>query len=292
MKLGDFDIQVASDGPFGLDGGSVFGIVPKTLWSKLVPCDELNRVTLTTDCMLVRTRTGLVLVECGMGRKYNAKLRDIYKLRDDITLDASLAKLGVKPDDVSAVVLSHLHLDHAGCATKLVDLALRDKPHDLSDVVPAFPKARYYVQRGEWDEATHPNPATKANYVQESFLPLERDGRLALLDGDCEPLPGIRVVVTGGHTDSHQAVIVESAGQGIAYLGDIAPIVASMRPAYNTAFDHHPLDTMRRKAEMLEMIIRNRWLIWFYHDTQVAAGRLKPGKDFPEIAKCVMAGVA
>ncbi|NQT18360.1 MAG: MBL fold metallo-hydrolase [Planctomycetes bacterium] len=284
MKLGDFEIEPAGDGPFKLDGGSLFGIVPKPLWSKLVKCDERNRVTLSMSCMVVRAPAGVVLVECGTGRKHNAKMRKIYGMSDNIHLVKSLGGMGLHPEDISAVILTHFHHDHCGSCTRLVDDEFREKKDKVAHAVPTFPKARYFVQRGEWQAATNPNPATKGTYLPENFVPLERAGQLELLDGDCEPIPGFRVRVTGGHTDHHQAIIAESDGQGIIFIGDIAPIVPCMRPAYNTAFDHHPMDTMRAKAELLALAIRNNWLVWFYHDAEITAARIAQGDDQPQVS--------
>jgi len=288
MRLGDFEIQLAGDGPFKLDGGSLFGIVPKPLWSRLVDCDELNRVTLGMNCMVVRTPKQTVLIECGTGRKHGAKMRSIYGVSEKIDLVKSLGGLGLRPDDISAVIVTHLHHDHAGTCTRLVDERFREAKDKVDHAVPTFPNARYFIQRGEWEAATNSNPSTKGTYLPENLVPLERAGQLELLDGDCEPIPGISVRVTGGHTDHHQAVIVESAGRGIIFIGDAAPIVPCMRPAYNTAFDHHPMDTMRAKAELFDLAIRNDWLVWFYHEAQVAAARIEPGDGQPQVASVEM----
>lgn len=295
MKLGKFELLPIADGPIKLDGGMIFGIVPKPLWSKLVQADELNRVVLHTNCMLVRMPCGPlrgpqrnVLLECGMGRKYSDKVRGIYGLRDDVHLVKSLAQAGVTPEDVSAVICTHLHLDHVGGGTFFREQCpAGTAPADRA--VPTFPNATYYAQRGEWENATHPNPITRGTYLPENLLPLERAGRLRLIDGDCEPIPGIRVHVTGGHTDHHQSIFVESEGQQIVFMGDIFPLSYSLRPAYNTATDHHPIVTMNEKARMFDEAIRNNWPIWLYHDPQFTVVRLKHGKDCPEIASVELA---
>ena len=285
MKLGHFEIQLATDGPFKLDGGSLFGIVPKPLWSKFLAGDDRNRVTLGMSCMVVRTATDVILIECGIGRKHGAKMQDIYGISSEIELVRSLGNLGLRPEDISSVIVTHLHHDHAGSCTCLPDGSFREAKDKWKHAVPTFPNARYFVQRGEWEAAADPTPATKGSYLPENLRPLEQAGQLALLDGDCEPIPGISVRVTGGHTDHHQAVIVESDGQGIIFIGDAAPIVPCLRPAYNTAFDHHPLETMRAKAELFDLAIRRGWLIWFYHDPAIAAARIEPGEDQPQVER-------
>ena len=289
MKLGKFELLPVADGPIKLDGGMIFGIVPKPLWSKLVQPDELNRVVLHTNCMLVRMPGRNVLIECGMGRKHSDKLRGIYGLQDDVQLVTSLDNVGLKPEDISAVICTHLHLDHVGAGTRFrtaqdADGSCPAGSDPVECAVPTFPNATYYAQRGEWAAATHPNPITKATYLPENLIPLQRSGRLTLLNGDCEPIPGIRVHVTGGHTDHHQAIFVESEGQCIVFMGDIFPLNYSLRPAYNTAIDHHPLATMQEKARMFDEAIRNNWLLWLYHDPQYTVIRIKHGKDCPEIA--------
>jgi len=283
MKLGSLEIFPASDGPFKLDGGQVFGIVPKALWSRLMNCDHRNRVTIAMTSLVVRHPDGIVLIECGTGRKHNAKMHDIYGLSDDIELVKSLGGLGIRPEDVTAVILSHLHHDHAGSCTRLADARCREQKDKAECSVPTFPSARYFVQRGEWEQATAPNPITRGTYLPENLLPLKKAGQLKLLDGDGELLDGISVRVTGGHTDFHQATIVQSQGAGVIFAGDAAPLVTCLRPAYNTAFDHHPVETMRAKAELFDLAIRRGWLIWFYHDPHTAAATLKHSTDPPVV---------
>jgi len=280
VQLGKFQILPISDGLLKLDGGGLFGIVPKPIWCKLVEADDLNRTQVQTNCMLVRTPDRNVLVECGMGRKYGEKLRSIYDLHDDVTLVKSLAATGLQPEGISDVILTHLHLDHAGSCTRLAS--------DGRSAVPIFPNATYHIQRGEWECATHPNPATRGTYLAENFVPLQQAGQLHLLDGDCEPIPGFRVRHTGGHTDHHQSVFVESDGRTVVFMGDICPLAVNLRPAYNTAFDHHPLDSMRIKGAIFEEVIRNGWMIWLYHDTKITAATLRHGKDQPEIAEVIL----
>jgi len=288
LKLGEFEILPVSDGPIKLDGGGMFGIVPKPLWSKFIPADDRNRITIGSTCMLVRTPHDNVLVETGVGRKLSRKMREIYGISENVTLEKSLRQHGLKPEDITAVIVTHLHFDHAGGCTRLTSDEYRESSDKVPHCVPAFPNARYYIQRGEWLAATDPNPATRATYQLENCLPLESAGLLELLDGDCELLPGIRVKVLPGHNAHHQSIVVESQGEGIVCIGDTAPLTINLRPAYNTAFDHEPLRTMESKAMLFDEIIRNNWIAWFYHEPKYTAVTLKHGKEHAEVDRVVI----
>lgn len=257
--------RVVSGGRFKLDGGGMFGIVPKTLWTRLRTPDDLNRIDMATNCLFVRTPHHRILVDTGYGTKLSTKDREIYGITDMDPLVRSLAHIGVRPDDVDLVILSHLHFDHAGGAT-VADLE--------GHLYPAFPRARYVVQRGEWDDAINKRATMSATYRDENYLPLQDHGLLTLVDGDSEVCPGVRVLVTGGHTRCHQIVQVESGSQVVVYAGDILPTTSHLRGPYNMAYDLFPYETMIQKLRLLEQAAGGGWVLIWNHDAITAAGRV------------------
>lgn len=265
MIDGQTEYRIVSGGRFKLDGGGMFGIVPKTLWARLRPPDELNRIEMTTNCLLVRTPQRLILVDTGYGTKMSARERDIYAMTETDALIRSLAQVGVHPNDVDIVILSHLHFDHAGGAT-LADLE--------GYLYPTFPRARYVVQRGEWDDAINGRATMTMTYRDENYLPLRDHGLLTLVDGESEVCPGVRVLVTGGHTRCHQIVMVQSDHETVVYAGDILPTVSHLRGPYNMAYDLYPYETMVQKLRLLEQAATGRWILIWNHDPITAAGRV------------------
>jgi len=266
MRIGEFEASLVSDGVFRMDGGAVFGVVPKPLWERLLPSDERNRVRLETNCLLVRCGTDVVLIEAGLGRKFSKKHRDIYAVSDEVTLEKSLRAVGVEPEAVTHVVLTHLHFDHCGGATR------RD---EHGRIVPTFPNARHCVQRAEWEAATRPTPATDRAYDRDNLEALEAEGLLDLVEGEVEVRPGIRAIPVPGHTRAHQIVRVASGGDALVFLGDLVPTTHHVRTHYNTAYDLNLEATMLRKVALLEEACREGWRLVFYHDTDVPVGTVE-----------------
>jgi glyoxylase-like metal-dependent hydrolase (beta-lactamase superfamily II) len=260
VRLGLFEINTVSDGDLWMDGGAMFGVVPRPLWERLMAPDERHRVRLATNCLLARLGTSVVLIEAGIGRRFSKKRREIYGLTDEVTLETSLRAAGVEPDAVTDVVLTHLHFDHCGGATR----RSRD-----GDVVPTFPNARHWIQRTEWDEATHPTPATDTSYDLDLLAPLEAAGLVELLDGDAEIVPGVRAEVIAGHTRSHQVVRIESDGQVLVFVGDLIPTSHHIRTHYNAAYDLNAEANMLNKRAFLDRACEHGWRLHFYHDPQV-----------------------
>ncbi len=260
MELGDFRIDVVSGGPFRLDGGSMFGIVPKPLWERLFHADERNCIPLDTNCAVIRGRGAVVLVDTGNGTKLEAKEREIFALDSEVTLVNSLAALGVQPEDVTHVFFTHLHMDHAGGGTTL---------NGDGHPVPTFPMARYLAQRTEWEDALANRSHMRVSYRKENLLPLLERDQLELLDGEPEFLPGLRPVVTGGHTRGHQALRIESGGRTALCFGDLCPTTAHLRGPYLMAYDLDPLTSMQRKTALIEQAARDGWLVLFDHDPHV-----------------------
>jgi len=255
MKLGDIDIHVISDGTFKLDGGAMFGIVPKSAWEKAAPVDEFNRITLGLNTLLIRTNGRRYLVDTGIGDKHDAKWGGMYDVRRPPSLMAGLTAEGIAPDQIDGVILSHLHFDHAGGAT-------------TRDGVPAFPRATYYVQEGAWAEALDPNPRTKGSYRPADFLALEK--RTKLLKGDVEIDRGVRVKLTGGHVNHHQVVVVEGGGRTAIFWADLLPTTAHLKSAWVMGYDIHPSEVATLKSRMLREAIAGEWIQVFDHDPAVS----------------------
>lgn len=269
MQLGNFQLTTISGGRFRVDAGTMFGVVPKILWAKTVDVDEQNLMPNAVNCVLVETGTQIILIETGYGSKFSDKQLRIHQADTGDPLVESLATHGYSVEQIDMVILSHLHFDHAGGATQ------RDENGDLH---PTFPNATYVAQRLEWMNATAGYPELVGAYPQENLLPLQETGQLRLIDGNAEIVPGIRAVVTGGHTDGHQVLFIESGGETAVYLGDICPMVAHLPPLWCMSYDVDLLQTRRTKFELLAQITDNGWLALFDHDPEIAAARLQRDK--------------
>ena len=264
MKMGDIDLVFVSDGTMRLDGGALFGIVPKVIWNKLNPADRRNRVLIGLNCLLIRAVGKVILVDTGLGNKHPLRRRNIYAMKAG-GLIKGLKALGLGPEDVDTVLLTHLHLDHAGGCTRRV--------HEDS-VVPTFPKAQYLAQRKDWHEATHSNERSRASYVLEDLLPLEEARQLELLDGDTEVAQGVYIKHTGGHTVGHQMVYIEAGDQRVACLGDVLPTPHHLPLPYVASLDMYPNDTLEYKRRLLAQAEKERWLLAFSHSLTPRAGYL------------------
>jgi len=257
-RVGEFQVSVISDGEFRLDGGAMYGMVPKVRWEKADPADERNRVRLGMHCLLVRGPSFTALLESGIGRDWGAEWDDRYGILHPPTVEESLAKVGVRPEEITHAVLSHLHFDHAGG-------------------LPHLPKARLVAQKGEVAAWRTPPSYHRGSYAKR---PLPLDGAL-LVDGDAEPLPGISVRRTGGHTFDHQVVLVRSRGETVLFFGDLVPTVHHLPPLWTMAYDLAPLDVIDRKKALLEEARSEGWWVHFYHDHDPRPARIeKDGRIF------------
>ena len=262
MKFGAFEIYALSDGTFGLDGGQMFGVVPKVLWEKKLPADERNRVRLGLTCLLVRTGKHNVLIETGIGDKFDAKRTEIYNIEHSPNLLDDLSRHGLSVEDVDIVINTHLHFDHCGWNTRREGAA----------IVPTFPKARYFMQRAEWEHALHPNERDKASYIEEWFAPAEP--QTVLVEGACEIVPGIRVELAPGHIRDMQCVWVESEGKRACFISDLVPTHAHLPFPWIMAFDLYPMETLASKKRLLPRLAEQGTLVVFPHDAEVPWGRL------------------
>ncbi len=263
MRFGEFEIYPLSDGYFALDGGAMFGIIPKTFWEKTNPPDERNRIRLALRTLLIKTPYDVVLVDTGIGDKFNSKFLDIYRVDKTRTIEKSLSELGISLDEVSIVINTHLHFDHAGGNTR---------QDQTRRVTPKFPKARYFIQSEEWIAANSPDLRSRASYLREDFLPLEESGNLCLVSGNCEITKGVEVIKTGGHTKGHQIVLVRSNGMPfpLVYWGDLIPTTSHLKIPYIMGYDLFPLTTMAEKERLLKQALKEGWLMVFEHDPEIA----------------------
>lgn len=262
MKLGAFEIHALSDGTFGLDGGQMFGVVPKALWEKKLPADEHNRVRLGLTCLLVRTGKYNVLIETGIGDKFDAKFAGIYAVDHSSRLPDELSRHGLALDDIDIVINTHLHFDHCGWNTR------REGTH----IVPTFSNARYFMQRAEWEHALHPTERDRASYLEEWFAPAEP--QTVFVEGAHEVVPGIRVDLAPGHVRDMQCVWIESEGKCACFISDLVPTRAHLPFPWIMAFDLYPMETLASKKRLLPQLAEDGVLIVFPHDAEVPWGVL------------------
>jgi glyoxylase-like metal-dependent hydrolase (beta-lactamase superfamily II) len=264
MHLGDMEVRHILGGNFYLDGGAMFGVVPKTLWEKKAPPDSRNRIRLAANSLLVRAANKNILIETGNGTKWTPKFRDIYAIEDGDPLTQNLAAAGVRPEQIDLIINTHLHFDHAGGNTKLVD----------DTAVPAFLNARYFVQAAELAHATSPTDRDRASYFPDDFQPIQRAGQWQLLDGDVEILPGISAVRIPGHNSSIQAIKLTGGDQTIFFVADLFPTRHHLPLPWIMAYDLYPLQTLETKRKWLRTIVQSGWIVIFGHDPDIPAATL------------------
>jgi glyoxylase-like metal-dependent hydrolase (beta-lactamase superfamily II) len=269
FKVGSLQCHTLDAGLQRLDGGAMFGVVPRPLWEKKIPPDPRNRIPLAMRCLLIEHPDGLVLVDTGAGNKDEDRFRDIYGLENAgragrTRLEDALADLGHAPEDIRFVLNTHLHFDHAGGNTSAGE----------AGPVLSFPNATYLVQRGELEFARHTNERTRASYLPPNFEPVAAARRWHLLEGDGEILPGIAVRVTPGHVPWHQVVLVSHGGETTAFVADLIPTAAHLPLPWIMGYDLEPLRTLESKRAFLRDALAGNWRIVFEHDAQIAWGWL------------------
>jgi glyoxylase-like metal-dependent hydrolase (beta-lactamase superfamily II) len=265
IQLGALTLTPLFDAHFRLDGGAMFGVVPKPLWEKRAPADERNRIQLATRPLLVRGEQ-LMLIDAGIGNKMDPKSVDIYAIDRTWNLEHSLAGLGLGVDDIRIALASHLHFDHCGGFTTRTE---------AGDIRPTFPNARYVVRAGEWEDARHPHERNRASYLQDDFVPLERAGVLDLVDGDAEVMPGVRLRWTGGHARNHQVIMIEGGGRTAVFTADMIPTTAHIDEPWIMGYDLYPMETLAFKRAFVREAIDREYLIFFEHDPKIAAGYIR-----------------
>jgi len=278
MKFGRFEIHSVSDGFFSLDGGAMFGVVPRTIWGKTNPPDDKNRVLLGINPLLIITEQRKILVDTGIGDKDDAKFCSLYAVDRKPTLEESLAKRNLTVNDINIIISTHLHWDHAGGnTTKGTD----------GKIIPAFPNAKYIIQKGEWEEATTPNERTRGSYHQEDFLPLQQAGQLKLITGDTPVEDGIDIITIPGHNRYFQTVLISSKNQKAIFLGDLIPTASHLLYPYIMGYDLFPLETLKAKKELLQRAAEEDWLLIFEHDPKIKMGHIEMQSGKPVLKDIV-----
>ena len=265
MKWGEFDLQLISDGRIWLDGGAMFGVVPKTLWQKKTVPDERNRIPLALNCLLVQTGQTKILIDTGCGFKYTDKQKQIYRIEHPTDILQELERFDVTPEQIDFVINTHYHFDHCGGNTRV----------EGDTIVPTFPNAAYLVRREEYEDASQPNERTAATYFSHNWKPLEEQGQLCLVDDNTEPVPGVHLVHTPGHTPGHQSIKLQSPEGSFFYLADLCPTSAHISLPWIMGYDLYPMTTLEVRRKIYREATRNNWLLFFEHDLEVTLGYLR-----------------
>lgn len=261
VTIGPYTLRTIETGRFRLDGGAMFGIIPKPLWEKKIASDEKNRIPLNMRCLLIEGAGRRILIDTGIGTMFDDKFATIYGVdHTEASLHESLSEAGLAAEDITDVLLTHLHFDHAGGCTQETE----------NGVVPAFPAATYHVQRDHWSAAHAPSLREKNSFRRPTFDPIEAAGQLNLLDGPQTLWPGIDVLPINGHTEAQQMVkISDGAADTLLYAADLVPTTAHVPPVWNMGFDIRPLVTIDEKHTYLKRAADEGWTLFFEHDPAV-----------------------
>lgn len=245
-------------GHFKLDGGAMFGVVPKTIWQKSNPADDNNMCSWAMRCLLIQDGKRLILVDNGMGNKQDDKFFGYYFLHGNDTLDKSLAKHGFHRDDITDVFLTHLHFDHCGGSIEYNE--------DRTKLKPAFKNATYWCSEKHWEWAVNPNPREKASFLKENILPIKENGQLKYLDTTTDFFPGFKMYEANGHTEAMMLPLLEYKGTTVAFMADLIPSVGHLPIPYVMGYDVRPLNTLVEKEYILKQAVENNWVLFFEHD--------------------------
>jgi len=266
MKIGDYRIEIISDTEFRLDGGAMFGVVPRILWEKVCPPDDLNRIGLNMNCLFVETPGEKILIETGIGEKWTEKQEQIYGIfRKKPFAQTLFEKTGYKPEDISIIVNTHLHFDHAGGNTIL---------NKSGKAIPQFPNARYFVSRSEFEHAKNPHERDKASYLPENWQPLLETGQLELKPDNYEVVEGLSLQNIRGHSETMQTICLQRDGETLYGFADLIPTRAHLPLPWIMGYDLFPTETLDFKKKILPQAVRENWLCLFYHDFKMPLCRL------------------
>lgn len=263
MEIGDYRIEVIPDTEFRLDGGAMFGVVPRVLWERVSPPDELNRIRMNMNCLFVETPNERILIETGIGEKWSEKETQMYGIYRERSLAESLFEItGYGPNDISIVINTHLHFDHAGGNTV------------GSSAVPQFSNARYLVSCSEFEHAENPHERDRASYLPENWRPMQKTGQLKLMRDSYEVVEGLRIEQVRGHSETMQTVRLDRGNDTLYGFGDLIPTRHHLPPAWVAGFDLYPVETLEFKKTILPLAVRENWICLFYHDFEMPLCRL------------------
>jgi len=265
MQIGKYTLKTILSGFIGLDGGAMFGIIPKPLWEKTNPTDELNRVTLSTRSLLLASEDKKILIDTGMGSKWDEKSKNIYRIDPKLDIELALLQNGINPNEITDVLLTHLHFDHTGGSTKL----------DNGKLLPAFPNAKYFVQKKNFEWAMNPSDRDKGSYIKENFETLVKEGVLHLVDGEINFDENISFKVINGHTFGQQMIKISDSSNTILYCADLMPFVSHIRIPYVMGYDLQPMITVQEKKKYLKLAADENWYLYFGHDPDYAIATVK-----------------
>ncbi|HYE65393.1 MAG TPA: MBL fold metallo-hydrolase [Pyrinomonadaceae bacterium] len=266
MLFADYRVEVVPDTEFRLDGGAMFGVVPRDLWSKVCPPDERNRIRLNLNCLFIEAGTERILIETGIGDKWSPKHAAMYGIRRERSLGDSLRAIaGIGPEEITIVINTHLHFDHAGGNTTL---------DQDGRAVPVFTNARYLVSRGEYEHAEAPHERDRASYLPENWRPLQEAGQLELKEASYEVVPGLRLETVAGHNRTMQCVRLERGAQTLFSFADLVPTRAHVPLPWIMGYDLYPVETLEAKRRLLPRAAHEGWLCLFYHDPDMPLCRI------------------
>jgi len=272
MRIGDYQLYSIETSEFALDGGAMFGIIPKPLWEKKSPADDQNRISMVTRSLLLVNDDHRIIIDTGNGTKWQEKFKDIYQIDlGRLNMERSLVKYGLTPDEITDVYCTHLHFDHVGGNTTYQDEKL----------VPTFPNAKYWIQSENWDLANSPSEKDAGSFMRNDWSVLEKNGMIEFVDGKESFLPGIENHLTYGHTIGMMHPIIGDTSQKLIYMADLVPMAAHIPLPWIMAYDIHPAQTVKEKEQILPKIVEEEWIIFFEHDPVYQAGKVKyDGKHY------------
>jgi glyoxylase-like metal-dependent hydrolase (beta-lactamase superfamily II) len=269
MKFGGYECASIELGNFFLDGGAMFGVVPKILWEKKIPSDNNNLIPMKARSLLIRGKGRNILVDTGPGKKLSEKMKKQYGIVDYTTdVNVSLFKHGLTCYDITDVIITHLHFDHAGGSTII----------ENGNAVPAFPNAKYYIQKTQFETATNPGPGETSSYTKKDFVPLKESGVLKMLAGSCLFSDGIEILVTNGHTKGQQHPLIKGESASLFFCADLIPTSAHIPVSWHMAYDNYPLTIIKEKEEILSRALKENWILFFEHDPYIIAATIRQGR--------------